>query len=53
MAKVDKFKYLQSYLEEPASSVVMGFSLTDSAYDSAVELLKTDTQSQASSKGPT
>ena len=39
LAKVDKFKYLRSYLEEPAKSVVTGFSLTDADYDAAVELL--------------
>eukprot|EP00794_Sanderia_malayensis_P009577 gene9577-biopygen7909 len=40
LAKVDKFKYLRSYLVEPARSVVTGFSLTDADYDSAVELLR-------------
>ena len=40
LAKVDKFKYLRNYLEEPARSVVTGFSLTDANYDSAVELLR-------------
>ena len=40
LAKVDKFKYLRSYLEEPARSVVTGFALTDADYESAIELLK-------------
>lgn len=40
LAKVDKFKYLRSYLEEPARSVVAGFPLTDVDYDSAIEMLK-------------
>ena len=40
LAKVDKFKYLRSYLEEPARSVVAGFPLTDADYDSAIEMLK-------------
>ena len=39
LAKVDKFKYLRSYLEEPAKSVVTGFALTDADYDAAVDLL--------------
>ena len=40
LAKVDKFKYLRSYLEGPARSVVKGFSLTDADYDEAVTLLR-------------
>ena len=40
LAKVDKFKHLRSYLEEPARRVVAGFPLTDADYDSAVEMLK-------------
>lgn len=39
LAKVDKFKYLRRYLEEPAMSVVTGFALTDANYDEAVNLL--------------
>ena len=39
LAKVDKFKYLRSYLEEPAKSVVTGFALNDASCDEAVELL--------------
>eukprot|EP00794_Sanderia_malayensis_P003851 gene3851-biopygen3280 len=39
-AKVDKFKYLRSYLEEPARSVVTGFALTEADCDAAIELLK-------------
>eukprot|EP00794_Sanderia_malayensis_P012363 gene12363-biopygen9859 len=40
LAEVDKFKYLRSYLEEPAKGVVTGFSLTDADYDAALELLR-------------
>ena len=40
LAKVDKFKYLRSYLAEPARSVVTGFALTDRDYDSAIGLLR-------------
>ena len=40
LAKVDKFKYLRSYLEDPAKGVVTGFSLTDDNYDAALELLR-------------
>ena len=39
LAKVDKFKYLRSYIEEPAKSVVAGFALTDANYDEADDLL--------------
>ena len=39
LAKVDKFKYLCSYLVEPARSMVTGFALTDSNYDAAIQLL--------------
>ena len=39
LAKVDKFKHLRSYLEEPAKSFVTGFALTHANYDEAVELL--------------
>jgi len=39
LAKVDKFKYLRSYIEEPAKSVVTGFALTDANYEEAVDLL--------------
>eukprot|EP00112_Aurelia_sp_Birch-Aquarium-sp1_P002793 Seg1309.3 transcript_id=Seg1309.3/GoldUCD/mRNA.D3Y31 product="hypothetical protein" protein_id=Seg1309.3/GoldUCD/D3Y31 len=40
IAKVDKFKYLRSFLEEPARGVITGFALTDADYDSAVDLLR-------------
>ena len=40
LAKVDKFKYLRSYLEGPARSVIKGFSLTEVDYDEAVALLR-------------
>ena len=40
MAGVDKFKYLRSFLEEPARSVIAGLPLTDADYESAVELLQ-------------
>ena len=39
IAKVDKFKYLKSFLEEPARGVITGFALTDADYDSAVDLI--------------
>lgn len=40
LAKVDKFKYLRCYLEEPARSVFTGFALTEADNDSAIDLLK-------------
>ena len=40
LAKVDKFKYLRSYLEGPARNAIKGFSLTDVDYDEAVALLR-------------
>ena len=40
LAKVDKFKYLRSYLEEPVKKVIGGLSLTDADYDSAIQILK-------------
>ena len=40
LAKIDKFKYLRSFLDEPARRVISGLSLTDAEYDSAVEILK-------------
>ena len=40
LANVDKFKYLKSYLEESARSVVTGFPLTEKNYVTAIELLK-------------
>ena len=40
LAKVDKFKYLRNYLEEPARSVITGFSLTEAKYDSTLNLLR-------------
>ena len=39
LAKIDKFKYLRSYLEEPARRVIAELPLTDADYDSAVEIL--------------
>eukprot|EP00794_Sanderia_malayensis_P007346 gene7346-biopygen5937 len=50
--KVDKFKYLKSFLEEPARSVVSGFPLTDADYDSALELLKGSKDSQPQPTAP-
>jgi len=38
LAKVDKFKYLRNYLEEPAKRVTSGFALTDTY--SAIDLLR-------------
>ena len=40
LSKVDKFKYLRSFLEEPAKSVIAGMSVTDAHYDAAINLLK-------------
>ena len=40
MNYVDKLKYLRSYLEEPARSVIAGFTLTDADYKSAIEIWK-------------
>eukprot|EP00112_Aurelia_sp_Birch-Aquarium-sp1_P012191 Seg2562.3 transcript_id=Seg2562.3/GoldUCD/mRNA.D3Y31 product="hypothetical protein" protein_id=Seg2562.3/GoldUCD/D3Y31 len=40
LAKVDQFKYLRIYLEEPARSMVAGFPLTDADYDAAIKMLK-------------
>ena len=39
--KIDKFNYLNSLLEGPASRTIQGLSLTVANYDSAVELLQT------------
>ena len=39
LANVDKFKYLKSFVEEPASKVIAGIPLTDANYDVAVDLL--------------
>ncbi|GFQ84438.1 integrase catalytic domain-containing protein [Trichonephila clavata] len=38
--KVDKFNYLKSYLGGTALSTVDGFSISDSTYDAAINLLK-------------
>ena len=40
MANVDKFKYLQSFLKEPAKSVAAGMPMTDGSYETAIELPK-------------
>ena len=40
LPKVDKFKYLRSYLEAPVRKVIGVLSLTDADYDSASEILK-------------
>ena len=37
--KVDKFKYLRSFLDEPARRVISRLSLTDAEYDSADKIL--------------
>ena len=39
LAKVDKFKYLRSFLDEPTRWVISGLSLTDAEYDLAVKIL--------------
>ena len=38
--RVDKFNYLHSLLEGTAASAIQGLTLSESNYDSAVELLK-------------
>ena len=40
LAKVGKFKYLRSYLEEPVRKVIGGLLLTVADYESAVQILK-------------
>ena len=40
MAQVDKLKYLKSFLVGPAKSEISGLKITESNYDTAVELLK-------------
>jgi len=40
LSKVDKFKYLRSFLEEPAKSVIAGMSVTDAHYDAAINLFE-------------
>eukprot|EP00794_Sanderia_malayensis_P009391 gene9391-biopygen7530 len=40
LANVDKFKYLKSFLDEPAKSVVTGMRITDASYKTAVDLLQ-------------
>ena len=40
LANVDKFKYLRSFLQEPAKSVIAGMPMTDASYETAIELLK-------------
>ena len=40
IAKINKFKYLRSYLEEPARRVNAGLTLTDADYDAAAEILE-------------
>ena len=37
---MDKFKHLQSFLLEPAKSVIAGMPLTDASYNTAIEMLK-------------
>ena len=39
LAKVDKFKYLRGFLEEPVRRVIAGLALTEENYDAAVEIL--------------
>ena len=40
LANVDKFKYLRSFLEEPARSVIAGLLLTDADYNVAIDILQ-------------
>ena len=39
LAKVDKFKYLRGFLEEPVRRVIAGLAMTEENYDAAVEIL--------------
>ena len=40
LAAGDKFKYLRSFLEEPARNVIAGIPLTENDYKTAVDILK-------------
>ena len=40
LADVDKLKYLWGFLEGPAKSVISGIPMTDTSYETAVNLLK-------------
>lgn len=40
LANVDKFKYLKSFLDEPAKPVVTGMRITDASYKTAGDLLQ-------------
>ena len=40
ISKIDKFNYLNSFLEGTAALTIQGLSLTTANYDSAIELLK-------------
>ena len=40
MVDVDKLKYLRGFLEGPAKSVISGIPMTDTSYETAVNLLK-------------
>ena len=39
LAKIDKFKYLRGFLEEPVRRVISGLALTEENYDAAVNIL--------------
>ena len=39
LANVDKLKYLRSFQQEPAKSVIAGMQMTDESYETAIELL--------------
>ena len=40
LADADKLKYLRGFLEGPAKSVISGIPMTDTSYETAVNLLK-------------
>ena len=40
LTKVERFNHLKSLLEDTVSRAIQGLSLTDSNYDSAIEILK-------------
>ena len=45
ISKVDKFNYLHLLLEGTAASAIQGLTLSESNYDSALELLREDSAS--------
>ena len=50
LSNVDKFSYLRGLLLKPARSAILGFALTSSNYEAAVELLKKRFEKRPQSK---